>query len=439
MARPAEAPDTIVLTVGTGDRDRLDETLLAPLRLSMRKGGWRRIVLLPSHATRLHGIEGLPVPEIEPLPRPGDEDDADACFAHFDRVLAGLIDEGVAPERIVADFTRGTKAMSAALVLAAIGHRIPRLRYLTGDERDARGMVVTGRERAHDIGTERAMFRRQLDLARDLLASGNFAAAERLLAAPPAPDAKPEGLNDAVSAACELCRFYAAWDRFDYAAAAAVDLREEVRRLGPGWSALAPSAEVRAWVGQLAADAGDQERQPEALRRLACDLLANGERRLRGGGYEDALLRAYRVLELMGQIRLLDQGLDSECIKPDHPAVQRYNERRARAGKPGLEPGEDGTIKAGRDRVVGLLKTLNDPLAKSLGRFDNKFSAVKARNRNRSVLVHGYRAAGSGDPAQLGQMYRELETLLNEEMKETNGMAARLLALARRIPPTLSG
>ncbi len=442
MARPAESPDTIVLTVGTGDRDRLEETLLAPLRLSMRAGGWRRIVLLPSHATRVHaerlsGIDGLPAPDIAPLPKSGDEDDADACFAHFDRVLARLIDEGIPPERIVADFTRGTKAMSAALVLAAIGHRIPRLRYLTGDERDSRGVVVAGREHALDIPTERAMFRRQLDLARDLLASGNFAAAERLLAAPSiGPD--PDRLADAVAAARDLCRFYGAWDRFDYAGAHAVRLRTEVRDLGAGWAALMPSDETRRWVECLAAHAGETGRRPAVLRRLACDLLANGERRLAAGSFEDALLRAYRVLELVGQIRLFVHGLDSERIPADHKVVQQYNARRKREGKPLLEPDEDGTIKAGRDRVVGLLKTLDDPLAKDLGRFDKEFTGIQARSRNRSVLIHGYRAAGSESPAELRAMLKKLEALLVQEMEVAKDEpAACFLALARRIPPTL--
>ena len=147
----------LVLTVGTGDMsdmNRLEESLFRPLEKSLRDGRFRLAVLLPSQSTmgnaqqfkdrieqRMHGFDI----RIEPLPEAGWENDADACFGHFDHVLNQL-KQCHGPEAIVPDFTRGTKAMSAALVLAAIRHDLPKLRYIDSDRRDSRGMVVAGTE-----------------------------------------------------------------------------------------------------------------------------------------------------------------------------------------------------------------------------------------------------------------------------------------------------
>lgn len=41
----------LILTVGTGSKERLEETLYTPLTKSIRDGKWREVVLLASRAT----------------------------------------------------------------------------------------------------------------------------------------------------------------------------------------------------------------------------------------------------------------------------------------------------------------------------------------------------------------------------------------------------
>src|SRR5207248_2982365 len=76
-------------------------------------------------------VRDVPI-EIRPLPNVGDEDDPDACFAHFNVILEEVRAGGVPADDIIVDFTRGTKVMSAALVLAAVRQEVPRLRYISG-------------------------------------------------------------------------------------------------------------------------------------------------------------------------------------------------------------------------------------------------------------------------------------------------------------------
>ena len=209
----------LVATVGTGNLDDVENTLLAPMGKSIETGNHSEVVLLPSQKTeemadrvRQWSAGGREV-VIKPLPAAGLEDDADRCFGHFDSVLKALIDDGVSRERITADFTRGTKAMSAALVLAAARHDIASLRYIRG-KRDGRGSVLPGHEDIHQIEPARVTARRRLDGVKDLMRHGNFSAAITLLSAAAGPlteDLRQEA--DALRATSEI---YAAWDRLDY-------------------------------------------------------------------------------------------------------------------------------------------------------------------------------------------------------------------------------
>src|SRR5580704_10046171 len=124
------AKSALTLTVGSGNPKDPEGTLYQPLLKSIREGSWDKVVFLPSIVTEENARElerrlsGTAV-EIIPLPGPNDENDVDSCFAHFDRVIQKLRTEGFDAVNVCADFTRGTKAMSAALVLAAIRHGVP--------------------------------------------------------------------------------------------------------------------------------------------------------------------------------------------------------------------------------------------------------------------------------------------------------------------------
>ena len=430
---PQRGGRTLVMTVGTGDLDRLEETLFTPLRKSIATDAWARVVLLPSSVTEDFArtlrcrLDGATV-EVSPLPA-GDENDADAAYAHFDRVLEAVLHDA-APEDVMVDFTRGTKAMSAALVLAATRRAVPRLRYVTG-RRDRRGMVEPGSEQVRGIRTTTVDGHRRLDLARALFVRGDFAAVAHVLPEPHGPLASlyPNDFVHTASAVRSAARFYAAWDRLDHAAAATVEVAAPP---SVDWRRFWPTPDARAWVGVLAREPErtDHPAMAARLRRLAVDLLANGERRVRQGQNEDALVRAYRLLELIGQARLFDHGLDSANLDPDHDtvaAVQRESERKKR--KPFSE-GPGGRLLASRFQVGRLLRHCGDPLAKPLLRFDEE-TLLKPTLRNNSVLVHGFAARAPNDPASLRRLLQDLEELACDDCGEAVPEVADWLQIAR--------
>lgn len=332
--------------------------------------------------------------EVRPLPERGAENDADACFAHFAAEVERLFDEGFAPDDIWVDFTRGTKAMSAALVLAAVAHDLSHLRYIYG-KRDQRGTVTAGTEKLREINPVAALSRRRFDLARGLVANGAFAAALDILPDPDSPFASMFRVpSEMVRAARTIAEFLAAWDRLDYRAAAKIDLPEPTA-LPAAWRPLCPGPALVKWVQRLASKPEQEEMAAMAawLRPLAVDLLTNAERRVRHKQFEDALVRAYRVLELVGQARLFDHGIDSEAVPENHPAVQKVRERRRKRGDSDFGRGKRG-LQAPRELAAFLLEQLKDPLGERLRQLIKQPGGHAIKGRNVSILIHGYDAQG---------------------------------------------
>ena len=412
----------LLCTVGTGDKNKIEETLLLPLKKSIHDGEWTKVILLPSqetlqYAERLRSEVTDVVFEIHPLPLIKQEDDPDACFAHFDRVLSDLIVGGATPATLVADFTRGTKAMSAALVLATVRHGLPKVRYLSGGRRDERGMVVSGTEIVTEVKTTIATARRRLDDVLMFFRQGNFPAVIGLLTTTDRTD-WPAQLGQEAITLSQFAAFYAAWDRLDYTTA--VKAADDPLFQSANYSAttfanvFAPTSEVVDWVKSLAADlpATCQEKALP-LRRLLVDLFSNGERRLRDHQYEDALLRAYRVLELLGQVRLFDRGYDSAALPPDDPQIKSFQETLIRKkSEPLTTSRKDGLLQAPREKVSRLLKHLGDEAFGQELISAAEFGEVKARSRNQSVLIHGFDAVAGSQQEPLIALYQRLEQLI---------------------------
>ena len=397
----------LVMTVGTGDMNRLEDSLFVPLRKSIATDAWTQVILLPSTVTEAFAetmrkaIQDVKM-AVRPLPE-GDENDADRAYAHFDSVLAEVLQE-MPPECVVVDFTRGTKAMSAALVLAAARREIPHLRYITG-QRDERGVVVSGSEVVRGVRTTIGVGHRRLDLARDLMRRGNFLAAGAVLPGANRSSAAlyPDDLIEIAAAVRATTRFYTAWDRLDYAAASEVEVGDPPNS---DWEDLWPRSVTQEWVAALA--------EGKDLRRLIVDLLANGERRLRQGQHEDALVRAYRILELIGQARLFDLGLDSGNLDPEHAAVRAVRAKIRKKNQAPLGIGHDGRLQAGRFQVARILKESGDSLAVRLLEFENE-ALLRPTLRNNSLLIHGFAVGAPGESEVLYRLFGELAQLARED------------------------
>lgn len=417
----------MVLTVGGGDADRVEETLLAPMRASIERGRWDLVVLVPSKPTEPNAErlrEKFPKSEmrVEPLARPGDEDDADACFAHVDDLFERLEREGFCPSAVHLDFTRGTKAMSAAAVLAATKHGVTALRYVTGRERDSRGFVRPGTEIVREFQALEIALRWQLASACHLLWAGSFAATLEILPGIGRLTVLPADVERRVVAVRQSAEFFARWDRLDYVAAAAAPL-PSVQDLPAEVHPLYPKSDIVRHVQFLAEPMPspvEPERRQERLSALVLDLLANAERRASQGHFEDALLRGYRIQELMAEWALLGHGLNSSNLPRDHPKVAGLLRKNV------LRPGRGGRIVCMREGGAALLCSLGDPFGDVLNRLGNR-GQLTAAHRNESLLVHGHSSVGFEDDGRLKRLLSDLA----DAFLELDGNAARHLHRSR--------
>lgn len=432
----------LVMTVGTGNLDDLEGTLIAPMLKSISDGEWRRVILLPSQfsdalAQMLRQRVTNSVVEIRELPNSGQENDADACFGHFDMVLSELITQGNNADKIVVDFTRGTKAMSAACVLAAMRHDIPTLRYVHSQRRDERGMVVPGTEMVGEIATSLVTVRKRLDLAADLIRRGDFGSVTAIV-----PDSTqaivshlPNIIQKEATGLRAVAEFCAAWDRFDYRSSfeACCHLLDTDVEILEGFQ---PDSSMRDWLETLASEPNRSDMKGYAmwLRAIVCDLLANAERRMRDRQFEDVLIRAYRVLELVGQIRLFCKGYDSENLDPGCQVVKKY--RQYLQNKKRDFSVANGKLQAARRHTAGLLKRLNDPLAKKLLQFENQCGGLNPLRRNSSILIHGFSAQTTSKNSHTEDVFNNLKSLLKDLealLIDDDASAPDRLGVARRL------
>lgn len=324
-------------------------------------------------------------------------DDVGACFASvvraYERALA--LDPDV---RVIADYTGGTKTMTAALLRAATTRygAISRLSVVKGERTDLRA-VQDGTEAAwiQDAGALGAEdeWQSALSLANDY----HYASADALLTLVRRRGAS--ALESRVQALSTLCRGFDAWDRFDHAAAQRL-LRAQGALVGPylgtlgaildAANALPGAARAHRAVAPQAWDAG-------AI-LLVHDLLLNAERRATQGRYDDAVARQYRALELLAQLRLwAAHGIWSSDVDRERAADWL-------AANP--SHATDGRIQIGLAASYSLLLSLNDPVGELHRDMGGPILELLKR-RNASILAHGltpitggeYRALGGRVPA----------------------------------------
>lgn len=283
--------------------------------------------------------------------------------------------------RTVLDFTAGTKAMSAAAVLAAVRFDCRQLSYVGGIDRDQGGRVISGSEFvvtcsanriARDLAIKdlvEAFNKRQFNACRAIIGDLRKRMSEELLT-------HVKHLENAVE-------FYDAWDRFDHGAAS--ELSDKLEQFGEEWNLKAEIGNNLCIVCRIAKKRGKANNNAVDLLRktgslLMADIFANAERRAEEKRYDDAVARLYRLIELAAQVRLAEEkyGFPTSNVPRDFlrdkGLLEKYD-----------QPGEK-CIKVGLVKAYELLADLGDNLGKVF--FESAFQH-RLNARNGSILAHG--------------------------------------------------
>ncbi|NKC16087.1 MAG: TIGR02710 family CRISPR-associated protein [Gammaproteobacteria bacterium] len=300
-------------------------------------------------------------------------DDLDGAFLAMRAAVAALA-ERFPGARFVADYTGGTKTMTAAMVCLALEQDDIDLQLVTGARADLK-QVVDGTERAMTA----SVVRLRLDRAMALYLGGwrRFAyreAAQGLKNIPitvNSPDRAKLELAQALSGALAL------WDDFDHAGALD-SIRPYAGQVAPRYPAMLPMLE-------LLAQQDSSRREPACL----LDLWWNAERRAARGRYDDAAARVYRLLEWTAQWQIR-RRLEVETA--NFPAERL-------PGTVAVRVDADGKIRLGLWHAWQVVKA--DPgmagLAQTfIGQQESKLKDLLAI-RNESILAHGFQPIAATD------------------------------------------
>ena len=348
-------------------------------------------------------------------------DDPDTAILIIREVLARLR----TVERVICDYTGGTKSMSAALVHAAVasgrelqfmvGRRSDLVRVADGTERPARlsmdfavaerrvgrlidAWSVFGYEEAVDGFTE---------IYHDLVLVGGV---------PPAFLSRVAGLRD-------LSKGFAKWDQFDHHGARALIDAADFDEVQP----------YRPILDRLLAS---ETREPAIL----FDLWHNAMRAAARGRYDDATARLYRLLEWTAQWMLRYHcGIDTGDVDPlKVPETSRRHLDLSE--KPVRVPMGKGWSLVEEMLPDRPLRVFMRSKRHSWNGYINREHRNRwARARNYSILAHGDSPIDKTRwETEILPFPQRFITALREEAKQS-GFASDPVQLPRRPPASLLG
>lgn len=283
------------------------------------------------------------------------------CYITIWETLSGL--RGAHPHwRLIADYTGGTKTMTAALAAAALdlGWELSLIQGTRTDLVKVRnGTEVAALVNSADVRAHQAMTTVQRLFDAYAYASAAELLQAQLRAAPLSPDLQRE-----IRAWVALCRAFDAWDHFDHALARTL-LEPHKARCTEPWKALFRLTGPN--PGYLA----------------VIDLLRNAERRAARGRYDDATARLYRALEMLAQMRM---GARSPALDSSRLNLADLPKSLRAAYAPMAS--DDGVIHLGLRQDYELLQALDDPLGQVYGAHAPRLLQALG-HRNASILAHG--------------------------------------------------
>lgn len=343
------------------------------------------------------------------IPRPvkiiEDEDDLNVCYAESLRLLDGLRSEFPDAE-IIADYTGGTKSMSAGLAAAALDTKEITLGLVTGERFDLT-QVADGTQSLRTSHAIQIHLERRLQTISTCFTTFDYPAAigwiREALQLPDIDAEKKAILQRWLS----LARALDSWDKFDHASAWNL-----LRNYRAKYTKLVMFLGAVVWSRKkLDADFGQQGLPDLSISpkghgyELVEDLFLNAQRRAARHKFDDAVARLYRALELLAQTRLkLKYDIDTSDVSLEQlPPELREDYQKLADSK--------GKIKLALTPAFELLAKLVDSAPEPLGalyrQYENQLKDFLAI-RNKSLLAHGFTSVRAADYEKANSFFASL-------------------------------
>jgi len=319
-----------------------------------------------------------------------DPDDLLHCYRKAEEAVDNILSKGFKNENVIVDYTGGTKNMSVALALASIKYGFS-YSYVGGKERtkDGVGIVVDGTEEVkYSINPWDYLSLKEKDTFITLFNAYQYKSAKEIADAVTKKTSKYRALYRKLSLISE--GFYR-WDLFCHADAQRIFERakiEEFSEYDDLW--------VRDFKNKL-------EYAVEKLKELVnyagkpslpmiYDLFSNAERRFEEGKIDDAILRLYRIVEMIAQYKLSEEyRIDTSDVKLEQ-IPESIKEEFVRKYEDNTEGKSKAKIKIPQHASFILLKELGDEVGKIYVQKEKEFKSIQT-SRNSSYLAHGFQSS----------------------------------------------
>jgi CRISPR-associated protein (TIGR02710 family) len=338
-----------------------------------------------------------------------DVNDLYHCFGKAEEAVRRVLSKGFHSDEVVVDYTGGTKNMSVALSLSAITHGF-KFSYVGGTERTKNGVgiVVDGKEKlCESVNPWDFLALEERKKISSLFNSNQFKAAKEL-----ADEAsrKSTRYKTVFKKLGFLIDGYYSWDIFKHGEAigrfekARIEelLETEDERIR---SFAKASLQLKPHLEMLS----QRRKQPDRL--FVIDIFSNAERRFEEGKLDDAVVRLYRVIEMLAQERLLNKhGIDTGNVNEGKIPQQIREEFTDK-----YKDKKDGKIKIAQNAAFDLLGALGDELGKEFQKRLEQFRQLQSQ-RNNSYLVHGLACASENTYKKFKEFILGLNMFKSEEI-----------------------
>jgi len=391
MLEGSKMKRAMVVTVGTGTGEHRQEVLKGlseAIVTSILNNRPDKVVFIASKQSREESVP-LIVPRLEDMEYADviieQIDDIQHIFEKASYCIQELVNEGFDTEEIIVDYTSGTKAMSAGVVLAALSFEVGKIAYISG-KRGERGVVSKGTEKFTIMRPVQMLMQRKIDLVGHLFNAHRFESCLDILEYVGEHLSERRAMN-IVDELSNLCKAYDLWDKFDHKGAADILLGSRF--------CLLDVSQNKKFLGFMKKESEDfKSGKGDAELFYIADIMNNCERRAEEGRYDDTVARLYRVFELLAQWHIRKMGMcDEEDLRQGD-----YSIDSSKLGEEQMKYfGELGYLE--NDKIKpGLFDTYSF-LAKCEYSMGLEFEGDKhlhhlLSGRNSSILAHGLKSVG---------------------------------------------
>ncbi len=353
-----------------------------------------------------------------------DPQDFGSCFEEANSAIEELASRNIYPNDTILDYAGGTKIMSSALVAATLGKGFQyalltttlngeyRYVFMGGEEEDGDGSNYIKSGEKELLGSNNPWKIRARESKRKIQHNFNnyrfHSVIDQInsLESEAENNTRDEYLLEAIG---KLAEGYSQWDKFNYSGVKN-ELREGIKDFETYRSLARPESYLSfspdavetniEFLSDLQEETFGFDFEKRLGRRIALDMFWNATRRAEEGKYDDATVRLYRTVEMIGQIEVFNElGYHTDSIPVEQiPEALRGTFTSNEAKQ---------TVELGLKDNFLLLEELGNSVGKNFLQHEDELKKVM-HTRNTSFLTHNFKVIEKNQFSSLKETIEEI-------------------------------